>query len=167
MKNSSLLLAATSMILMGLVQPASAQETTTDYLNFAIGYFDAFDKHPALDLRVEYRPGMSVLVDNLRPWVGLELTSEATAWLGGGLLYDWNFTDSWYLTPSFGAGFYSQGRSKRNLDYPVQFRSQLEVSYEYDNGIRMGFSVSHLSNAHLNKDNPGTEVMALSLSYPF
>ncbi len=168
MKKSRLLLAcAAPLCLFQAISPATAQETANDYLTFAIGYFDPFGNDGATDFRLEYRPGKTVLVDSLRPWAGLEGTTDGTLWLGGGLLYDWNFNGNWYATPSLGAGLYLQGGSDKDLDYPVQFRSQLEISYQYNSGIRAGAYLSHMSNASLGDHNPGTEVLGLSISYPF
>lgn len=136
-------------------------------INFAIGYYDVFDKQDGIDFRVEYRPDSVVFIDNLKPWAGVEVTSEGSIWAGGGLLYDWNFTPSWYLTPSFGVGLYTNGGSDKDLDHPIEFRSQLEVSYEFENTNRLGVSLSHMSNAGLSNDNPGTEVVSLNYSIPF
>lgn len=159
--------AAATAIFLSAAIPAQAQEAAHNYLTFSAGYFDIFDDDEALDLRFEYRPASSVFIDNLRPWAGMEATTDGTLWLGGGLLYDWNFSGDWFMTPSFGAGLYAQGDSDKDLDFPVQFRSQLEISYQYDSGIRAGAFLSHMSNASLSEDNPGVEVLGLSLSYPF
>lgn len=161
------LLAAAAAMTFSQTASARAQEAAPDYLTFAIGYFDVFGDDGATDLRLEYRPGKTVLIDNLKPWIGMEGTTDGTLWLGGGLLYDWNFSGSWYMTPSLGAGLYAQGESDKDLDYPVQFRSQLEISYKYDSGIRAGASLSHTSNADLGDHNPGVEALNLSVAYPF
>lgn len=134
---------------------------------FSVGYYDVFDDEEAIDLRVEYRPDSVVFVENLKPFVGAEVTSDASIWVGGGLLYDWNFANNWYATPSFGAGLYAQGSSDLDLGHVIEFRSQLEVSYEFENETRLGVSLSHLSNAGLDDHNPGTEVLSLSYSFPF
>lgn len=171
MRTLGALLAATTLAVSPLaLKAAKAADTDKagrDLLNFAIGYYDVFDDEDAIDLRVEYRPASSVFIDNLKPWVGLEVTTEASLWIGGGLLYDWNFQDSWYLTPSFGAGLYAQGSSDLDLGHPIEFRSQLEISYAFDNDARVGLSLSHMSNAGLDSKNPGTEILSLSISYPF
>jgi len=148
---------------------ALAQNTTLPpgMLQFSVGYFDAFGNDEALDLRVEYRPNSVIFIDNLKPFVGAEITSDVSVWLGGGLLYDWNVANSWYITPSLGAGLYAQGGSDLDLDHVIEFRSQLEVSYEFQDQTRVGLSISHLSNADLGSHNPGTEVVSLSYSVPF
>ena len=109
----------------------------------------------------------SFLIENLKPWGGLEFTSDASIWAGGGLLYEWGFLPDWYLIPSFGAGLYTEGSSDLDLDYPVQFRSQLEVNYEFDNKSRMGLGFSHMSNFDLGDTNPGAESLNLSVAFPY
>lgn len=164
----SLLLASAAALPFSHSAPARAQDSAAaDYLVVSLGYFDVFGNDGATDLRLEYRPGNSVMIQNLRPWLGMEATTDGTLWLGGGLLYDWNFAGSWHLVPGIGAGLYTKGGSDKDLDYPVQFRTQIEAAYQYDSGIRAGASLSHISNANLGDHNPGTEVLSLSLGYPF
>lgn len=167
MKRSRLLLISTAASCLFQPTPAQAQVAASDYLTFAIGYFDIFGNEGATDLRFEYRPGKTVLVDDLHPWAGMEGTTDGTLWLGGGLLYDWNFSGNWHLTPSLGAGLYTQGKSDKDLDYPIQFRSQLEISYQYNSGVRTGVNLSHMSNASFGNHNPGAETLGMSISYPF
>lgn len=166
-----LLAFAAIALLSASFTPVSAQETERaikqSRLLFAIGYYDVFDDQDGVDFRAEYRPNSVVFIDNLKPFAGIELTSEGSVWAGGGLLYDWNFKPNWYFTPSFGVGLYNHAGDDEDLDHPIQFRSQLEVSYEFKNKNRLGLSLSHLSNAGLGDDNPGTEVLSLSWSLPF
>ncbi len=150
-----------------MAQGLPESEEAPDLLQFAMGHYDTFGDDKAVDFRIEYRSGKRVLLNTFQPWGGAELTSDASLWLGGGLLYNWNIAPDWTVTPSIGAGVYSQGESDLDLGFPIAFRTQLEVSYQYENGIRMGGHLSHLSNANLDDHNPGTEVMGLSLGYPF
>lgn len=154
--------------LLGISTPAAAQDTPPAYwLNFAIGYYDVFDEQDGIDFRVEVRPNSVVFIDNLKPWAGLELTSQGSIWAGGGLLYDWEFTPNWHLSPGIGVGLYSAGGSDKDLDHPIEFRSQLEIAYEFEGDHRIGVSLSHMSNAGIGDHNPGTEVISLNWSYPF
>ena len=159
------ILAASALAVFSV--PALAnEEQRQDMLNLAVGYYDAFDEQDGIDLRIEYRPDSKVYLQNLKPWLGLELTLQGSLWAGGGLLYDWNFADNWYLTPILGVGLYTDGGSDKDLAHPIEFRSQIEVSYKFENDWRLGLSLSHMSNAGLNRNNPGTEVVSLNWSYP-
>jgi hypothetical protein len=61
-----------------------------------------------------------------------------------------------FITPSFVAGGYHEGGSKK-LGYAVEFRSTIEVAYQFESHERLGLQLSHLSNAGLGNKNPGTE----------
>lgn len=157
-----------STSLLSIATPVIAQDAEPSYwLNVAIGYYDVFDEQDGVDVRAEFRSNTDVLIDNLKPWAGLEVTSQGSLWGGAGLLYDWEFEDNWHFTPSFGAGLYNAGGSDKDLDYPIEFRTQLEFSYEYESRGRIGLSLSHMSNAGLGDHNPGTEVLSLNWGYPF
>ena len=154
-----------SMLALALIPTANAR----DYFIFSIGYYDVLDNNDALDLRAEYRPNSVIFkkLPGLRPWAGLQLTSHASAWLGGGLLYDYDINEKLRLTPMLGVGLYTQGSSDLDLGHPIEFRSQLELSYKLENDTRIGLGFSHTSNAGLDSDNPGTEIISLSWHVPF
>ena len=142
--------------------PVAAHAEEGDLISFGFGYYNFMEKNaPAADFRLEYRPNSTIFIKNLKPWAAVEFTTDASLWVGGGLLYDWKFQDRWYLTPSIGAGTYTHGSSDQDLNFPIQFRTQLEISYEFNDSSRLGLGFSHMSNAGLNKDNPGAEVIGL------
>lgn len=146
---------------------SAAKAEPLSYLSVSAGYFDIMDNDKAIDLRAEYRSAKSVIFQDMHPYAGLEVTFDGSTWVGGGLLYDYSFSPGWYLTPSLGVGLYSQGGSDLDLGSPVQFRTQLEVSYEFENNHRAGLGFSHISNASLGDENPGTEVLAVYWHIPF
>lgn len=151
-----------SILMMGVFLPfASVAEDEQGNMSYSIGYYDIRDNNEAVDFRLEYRSGKSILLENLKPWVGIELTSEATAWIGTGMLYDWEFTDSWHFIPSVGVGLYDEGSSDLDLGHTVEFRSQLEIAKELDQENLLGLSFSHLSNGGMDNTNPGVEVLNL------
>lgn len=131
---------------------------------FAQGYYDVLDgRSGAVDLRVEYRAGPRLWF--LRPWAGLEMTTDGGSFVAGGLLFDLDLPARFFLTPSFGTGIYSNGGGK-DLGSPFQFRSQVELAWQFDSGGRIGLSLGHLSNGSLGDRNPGTEVLSVVISVP-
>ena len=62
------------------------------------------------------------------------------------------------MKPGLGVGYYSRGSSDLDLGYPIEFRSQLEVVKDLSAQNSLGLAVSHLSNADLDKDNPGVDL---------
>lgn len=146
--------------------PSVAQDQNANLLSFGLGWWDILDNEDAVDARVEYRMN-DTFFWKLKPWIGGELTSELSAWAGGGILADFDLGDDLYLTPCFGAGIYSQGSSDLDLDYPIQFRSQIEIGKELENGARIGAAFSHISNSSLGDSNPGTEVLNFYYHIPW
>jgi lipid A 3-O-deacylase len=138
-----------------------------DTLGFAIGSYDVDGSNSATDFRVDYEFSNSVILENLNPWVGAEATTDGTIWLGGGVLYDWKLTETWHIKPGVGAGYYSRGSSDLDLGYPIEFRTQLEVVKDINQNNGIGLAISHLSNADLDKRNPGTEALNVYWHYSF
>ena len=152
---------------LGLAFPAQAEQVESNRLYFSIGYYDVFDEEDGADFRGEYRFGQDVFNTSIKPFIGAEITTDTSIWVGGGLYYDWNFAPEWNLTPSFGLGLYEEGDSDKDLDHPIEFRSQIEISYDLDEENRVGVGISHISNAGLSDDNQGVEIVNMSYSTPF
>jgi len=148
-----------------LAMPAMAQERG-DLLSFGVGTYDVFDgEDRAADVRIEYRPGHTYFW-TVKPWLGAEATTDGTLWGGGGFLADIDLSDKFYVTPMLGAGLYAQGSSDKDLGSPIEFRTQLEGGYKFDNGHRVGLAVGHMSNFGLDDDNPGTETLNIYYHLP-
>ena len=142
----------------------SAKADGVNHLSLAVGYYDIFDNEEAADFRIEYRPGTSIVWE-LRPWLGAEITSEGGMWGGGGFLYDFNLGNDWYLTPGLGAGLYADGSGK-DLGSSIQFRSMVELGYQFMNSSRVSAGLSHISNAGIGNHNPGTEIFSVYYHIP-
>ena len=152
---------------------------------FSTGYFDIkFDgsaTNEAIDFRYERRFDNSILdigpeSENffyLKPFVGVETTSDSAFYLISGIYLEDNIgklfigeNSKYILTPSFGVGYYDDGDGKK-LGNSIEFRTTLEVSYQLDNKNRLGVSIGHISNANIGDKNPGVEVISLSYQIPF
>ena len=123
----------------------------------------------AVDFRLEYRFGTSLIswtepYVKIRPFVGLEATSDLGIYGLGGILFDIPLGPV-VITPSFGAGLYGRGDG-RDLGSVVEFRSQLEVGYRFENEIRVSVAYSHISNADLSDTNPGVDIISAYLHVP-
>ena len=69
------------------------------------------------------------------------------------------------ITPSFAVGDFNNN-AKVNLGHSIEFRSGLELSYQFYRQFRLGFALYHLSNAALSESNPGSEELVLSFAIP-
>ncbi len=135
-----------------------------DLLAASAGYYDINDNKEAIDMRIEYRFARPLVAD-IKPWAGLEVTTDGALYGAGGLLYDWNFAENFYLVPSIGAGFYEDGSGK-NLGHTLMFRTQFEFQFELEDSSRFSIGYSHISNASLSERNPGTEIISFYYMIP-
>ena len=58
------------------------------------------------------------------------------------------------ITPSFAPGYYNYGNGK-DLGYPLEFKSEVQMSLNLSNSTELGISYNHISNASLGTKNPG------------
>ena len=149
---------------LGAAAPARADGDDPSFLAFGLGAYDMNKQdNTAVDFRLEYRHGEKFWI--FKPWIGVEGTSDGAVYGAAGILIDIYFGKRVVLTPSFGAGLYSNGSGK-DLGHAVEFRSQIELSYRFDDRSRLGVAFGHISNASIGDDNPGTEILNLCYSLP-
>jgi len=167
MKRLALLAALFCAVLLAAGERAAAQvalNETPAVISGGVGWYDfKLQDDEAVDFRLEYRHGEDFLW--LKPWGGLEVTSDGAVWGGIGVLVDIIFFDSIVLTGSFAPGLYEDGNGK-DLGHTIEFRSQVELGYQFENRSRLSVAFSHISNARLGDDNPGTEVLNLYYHLP-
>lgn len=145
-----------------LQPPTSAAEPT---LSLSVGTFGLFD-----DLDDPYRLGVEFRSRPLGRWLlapgaGLSVAANGAFFLYAELRRAFALGDDWAITPSFGAGYF-HGEDDLDLGHELEFQSGIEVSRRFDRGYRVGLAFYHLSNASLSDENPGTEVLALTLTLP-
>ena len=143
--------------------------------------FDGSSSDNATDIRYERRFDNTIIYigpeqDNffyLKPFAGIELTSDSAFYLISGIYLEDNIGDlvmgknnNWNFTPSFGVGYYEDGDGKK-LGNKIEFRTTLEFSYQLVNKDRIGISFGHISNANIGKKNPGAEIISISYQKPF
>lgn len=147
------------------VAPAVHAQEKDDpsFLTLAAGYHDIADDHDAFEGRVEYRFGDKFWI--FKPMIGVLATSDSAVMGYAGVLVDIYFGRRWVLTPSFAPGLYREGDGK-DLGGTIEFKSQLELSYRFDDRSRLGLGISHISNASIYDSNPGTETVFLTYSLP-
>jgi hypothetical protein len=136
-----------------------------DFLSIAGGYFDFNrQKDPGGEFRLEYRSDYKLWI--FKPFAAGGVSTTGHTFLGAGVLIDVYFGNRWVVTPSFAPQWYTGGNRDLDLGYALEFRSQLEIAYRFDDRSRLGLAVSHSSNASLGDTNPGTESIMLYYSIP-
>lgn len=142
----------------------AVSEDDPSFISAGVGWYDFNDDMDAIDLRLEYRSKAKFL-GFVKPWLGVEVTSDIAAYGVAGVLSDFYFGRRWVLTPSFGIGVYADGDGK-DLGSAIEFRSQIEFGYRFDDRSRVSLAVGHISNAHLTEQNPGTEIATIYYHFP-
>mgnify|MGYP006278874345 CR=1 FL=1 len=99
------------------------------------------------------------------PSLGLAWAANDANYVSAELRRDFAIGGQWLVTPSFGVGRFNS-RFELDLGTPLEFRSGLELSYQFAGGYRGGIAVFHLSNGGLSDQNPGTEAVVASFSIP-
>lgn len=144
---------------------SAAQAGQGEHLTVYTGGYDVIQNDDTAAVGgVEYR--FKDQFNGLRPVLGVMGTTDSAGYIYGGAYWDLPLnTAPFIITPGFAAGAYSNGDGK-DLGYGLEFRSTLEVAYEFEGGNRLGVGISHLSNASLGDDNPGVETVQLVYSHP-
>jgi len=135
-----------------------------NYIAISSAVFDILQQaDPSFEGRVEFRLGKVNLGGH--PFSGVMVNTEGAMHVYLGLYYDIPITDFLFFTPSFAPGLYAKNSSK-DLKFALEFQSQIEISFKFVNGARVGVSFNHISNATLGKENPGVESLALTYIFP-
>lgn len=143
-----------------------AEEKQTPYLlNLGIGIFDIVKDPNNLLLQAEFRSFIKSF-PYARPLFGIMGTDQGVFYVYGGMALDIFLGKRVALTPSFAPGIYTKGGGK-NLHFPLEFRSSMELSYIFSNQGRIGAQFYHLSNASIGSKNPGVEALVFFYSIPF
>ena len=89
----------------------------------------------------------------ISPVSGFLITGDSATYLYTGIQAQYNI-GKMNLTPSFTPGLYGQGDGK-DLGHLVEFKSELQLSFDLLKDSELGFSYNHISNASLGDKNPG------------
>ena len=137
-------------------------------VNVGAGVFNVVRGKKSFLYEVDYYAKFSIYQKKaffMRPMIGFMGTSKASVFIYAGLAFDTFFGDHVVVTPAFAPGVYFKGKGK-NLGYPLEFRSSIEIAYRFFNKSRLGMRFYHLSNASIGDKNPGTECLSLYYSIP-
>ncbi len=101
----------------------------------------------------------------LSPITGGFLTEKNAFYLYSGVQveYELGFIT---ITPSFAPGYYNYGGGK-DLGYPLEFKSEIQMSFDLGDSTQLGMSYNHISNASLGTKNPGANSYMLNFLKQF
>jgi len=142
-----------------------------DLFSVAIGTFEITrEKWRTCEFELEYKFHVNALKSPLsclefRPLVGVMSNMWKSVYVYAGINFDLLFFDHLLIAPGFAAGYYGQGDGK-NLGYPIEFRSGIELAWQFSDWRRLGVHFYHLSNASLSRRNPGEESLVFFYDIP-
>lgn len=143
--------------------PARADDPA--FLTFGIGAFDFNrQKDQGAEFRLDYRSDYKL--GPFKPFLTAAGVSNGMSFIGVGVLIDVYFGKRFVVTPSFAPTWWQGKTDDLDLGHALEFRSQIEFAYRFDDRSRLGLAVSHSSNASLGDTNPGTETILVNYSVP-
>jgi outer membrane protein OmpA-like peptidoglycan-associated protein len=158
------LLVAASVALVSMASTARAEDDLWRS-QLEVGMFDVFHKANSESFDLQLRPGWRLW--DFGVMAGGMVTTKGALMGYGGFTLDIPVTDNFFIVADASAGYYSRGDDKvLSFGSTAEFRTGGGVAYEFDNGWRLGADIHHISNAGLDKKNPGVEIAAMTLSIP-
>lgn len=152
--------AATSALLAFVPMSAHAVPYVTGY----IGQFDVLDGDSRTQFGAEYR--FNQMDYGVVPLVGANIDTDGAGYIYAG--FNWEvplIKDQLFIIPNFAVGAYGEGDGK-DLGGAIQFRSGLELAYQFPAKQRVGVAFNHISNASIYDKNPGAETLLVNFSVP-
>ena len=126
-------------------------------LNFFTGMFDFSDDNQAAGLLGLQHQNDELFrksfLGKLSPITGGFLTEKNAFYLYSGVQAEYEI-GSLNITPSFAPGYYQQGNGK-DLGSVIEFKTEVQVTYDFSEATQLGMSYNHISNASIGAKNPG------------
>ena len=148
-----------TLISFSYVNLANSEDLTSNEteLNFFTGMFD-FSDHKQKSSII----GLQHLNDELfresflgkiSPITGGFLTEKSAYYIYTGAQAEYNL-GLVTIIPSFAPGYYNYGDGK-DLGHPLEFKTEVQMSFNLSDSAELGMSYNHISNASLGDKNPG------------
>ena len=150
-----------SLFLLFFAFPSVAEEKNfndqSNEISFYTGMFDFSDHGKRSTLfgfeHQNENLNRDTFLGNLSPVTGFLITADNAGYLYTGVEAQYKL-GSINFTPSFTPGLYHEGNGK-DLGHILEFKSELEFSFDFSTNSQLGFSYNHISNASLGDKNPG------------
>ena len=141
---------------IGLAEEEKLQLQNTQ-MNLYSGMFDFSDqKQRAVLVGFQHQNEelyRETFLGTLSPITGGFVTENQALYAYTGV--EWNFDlGPINFTPSFAPGLYKEGDGK-DLGHILEFKSEVQASWNLSENSELGMSYNHLSNASLGDKNPG------------
>jgi len=154
--NKIYLILASFLFSFSLIADEVKLESNTEF-NLYTGMFDFSDdgkrstlvgvQHQNEDLN------RNTFLGSLSPITGAMITADNASYFYTGVQAQYKI-GSINFTPSFAPGYYNQGNGK-DLGHALEFKSEVQLSFNLSQSSKLGLSYNHVSNASLGDKNPG------------
>ena len=135
----------------------NAQDLSGNKWSFYSGTFDFSDDGKKAGLYgIEHQNKnfyKDTIFGRITPVTGAMITLDSATYIYTGIEANYSVGPI-NITPSFTPGLYRQGDGK-DLGHPIEFKSEVQLSFDLSEGSNLGMSYNHVSNASLGKKNPG------------
>ena len=126
-------------------------------INFYTGMFDFSDDGKKSTLfgfqHQNENLNRNTFLGNLSPITGALITADNATYVYTGVQAQYK-VGNLNFTPSFAPGFYNQGDGK-DLGHALEFKSEIQLSFDLTKNTIFGMSYNHISNASIGEKNPG------------
>lgn len=146
----------------------AAEREEYEMINFTagqIGIRENLDGPQRYGLEYRFKSFSGPYGFRLIPAIGAAVAKNNARFLYVDLKHDFYLSNQWLLIPSFGAGIFKDSEEIK-LGNKLEFRSGLELAYQFQNNVRVGLAIFHLSNGGISDENPGTEALVFSVCIP-
>ena len=151
-----ILIVILSFTFLGLANSEEQNSSETE-LNVFTGMFDFSDHKQASGLFGLQHQNDKLyrhsFLGKISPITGGFLTEKNAFYLYSGVQWEYNL-GLLTITPSFAPGYYNSGNGK-DLGSALEFKSEVQVSFNLSDSAELGMSYNHISNASLGDKNPG------------
>ena len=130
-----------------------------------VGILDDMQNTQRYGLEYRFKSFSGPFDFRLIPAIGAAMSNDGANFVYTDLRHDFYMSRRWILIPSFGMGVFNDS-SDINLGNDLEFRSGIEVAYQFRNKVRAGVAIFHLSNGGISSQNPGTESLVFSVCIP-
>ena len=147
------------LLVLCSINPLSNAEDSSDEaeINVFAGMFDfSDDKQRSTLFGLQHQNEdlfRKSFLGKLSPITGGFLTEKNAFYLYTGVQAEYEL-GILKITPSFSPGYYNYGDGK-DLGYPLEFKSEIQMSLGLSDTTQLGMSYNHISNASLGTKNPG------------
>ena len=144
-------------LFLSLNMANALDNTSGNKWSFYTGMFDFSDEGKKANLfgiqHINTNSNRDSFLGILQPVTGLMFTADNAVYIYTGFQIQ-NDNGPVKFTPSFTPGLYSEGDGK-DLGHVIEFKTELQISFEISSNSELGFSYNHISNSSLGDKNPG------------